>query len=71
MAFKKLMTTVCILGLAVTAAFMINLQPAFAADKVIKMTLAHADVADPPCMCMRGRSLSKSMSKRNPTDKFR
>jgi C4-dicarboxylate-binding protein DctP len=48
MAFKKMMKNCCIWGLAVTAALMIiNLQPAFAADKVIKMTLAHADVADP------------------------
>ena len=47
MAFKKMMKNWCILGLAVTAALIINIQPAIAADKIVKMTLAHADVADP------------------------
>jgi tripartite ATP-independent transporter DctP family solute receptor len=47
MAFKKMMKNWCILGLAVTAALLINMQTANAADKVLKMTLAHADVADP------------------------
>ena len=46
MAFKKTITNWGILGLAV-AALMIGLQPASAADKIVKMTLAHADVADP------------------------
>ena len=47
MEFKKVMKNLFILGLAVTAALTFNLQPAMAADKVVKMTLAHADVADP------------------------
>jgi len=47
MAFKKRMKNWCILGVAVTAVLIINMQPAIAADKVVKMTLAHADVADP------------------------
>ena len=47
MAFKKMIKTLGVLGLAVTAASIIGLQPAIAADKVVKMTLAHADVADP------------------------
>ena len=47
MAFKKAMKNWYVLGLAVTAALIINMQPANAADKVLKMTLAHADVANP------------------------
>lgn len=47
MAFKKMIKNFGMLGLAVTVALMIGMQPAIAADKVVKMTLAHADVADP------------------------
>ena len=48
MASKKRFRDWYSLGLAVTVALMIiSTQPAFAADKVVKMTLAHADVADP------------------------
>jgi TRAP-type C4-dicarboxylate transport system substrate-binding protein len=47
MAFKKMIKNSGILALAVTAALIIGMQPAIAADKVVKMTLAHADVADP------------------------
>ena len=47
MAIKKMIKILGILGLAVTASLIIGMQPAIAADKVVKMTLAHADVADP------------------------
>ena len=47
MAFRTMMKNACILGLAVIAIMAFNTHPAVAADKVIKMTLAHADVADP------------------------
>jgi TRAP-type transport system periplasmic protein len=47
MASKKMIKTLGILALAVAATLMVGMQPAIAADKVIKMTLAHADVADP------------------------
>jgi tripartite ATP-independent transporter DctP family solute receptor len=47
MAFKKTIKYWGMLGLAVAAALIIGMQPAIAADKVLKMTLAHADVADP------------------------
>ena len=54
MALKKMMKTMGILGLAVTAAVMMGRQPAIAADKVVKMTLAHADVADPTTYVQAG-----------------
>ena len=50
MAIKKMIRTSCILGLAATVALIFGMKPAMAADKadkVVKMTLAHADVADP------------------------
>lgn len=47
MAMKKMMKIWGILGLAFSVALIIGMQPAIAADKVVKMTLAHADVADP------------------------
>lgn len=47
MTFKNGMSNWCILGLAAIAALVITTnQPALGADKVVKMTLAHADVAD-------------------------
>jgi len=46
MAFKKQIQILGIFGVAVTAALIISMLPAVAADKVVKMTLAHADVAD-------------------------
>jgi len=47
MALKKKIGNRSVLGLAIIAVFIICTQPAIAADKVVKMTLAHADVADP------------------------
>lgn len=47
MAFKRVVKILGIWGLAVTAALTIGMQPAMAAPKPIKVTLAHADVADP------------------------
>lgn len=46
MILKQWIRTLGVLGLA-AAVLMIGMQPAVAADKVVKMTLAHADVADP------------------------
>ena len=47
MKIASVIKTLGVLGLAITATLTIGMQPAVAAGKVIKMTLAHADVADP------------------------
>ena len=54
MAFRRMIKAFGIFGLVVTAALLIGMQPVIAADKVVKMTLAHADVADPTTYVQAG-----------------
>ena len=53
MAFKKMIKTCSILVLVIAVTLLISMQPAGAAEK-IKMTLAHADVADPTMYVQAG-----------------